>query len=314
MKTKFLLFVSLLLTVNVFGQTGGPCPEVESVTKESASTVPCTERVRVVASNTVGAPKGLRITVFQGTDTTSTGIILADTCLDVPGRSSLVSFLGDEFSCVGTSLITVVTQSFTSSNGNCQGGHCGSTKTQIGIPGVVLPVRITSFNANRNGGMVSVKWTSESETNFSAYQVEMNDGSGFKSVGTVMAINNGLANSYSFEKSFSSKGSVQFRLKLIDKDGGFAYSKTALVKGDNQSFDFNIYPNPSTSANTNILISGLSNIGRIQIIDMSGKVLKTLVVNSNNVKVGYLPNGVYMVKVSNTATLEQITKRLVIVN
>ena len=312
MKAKFLLFVSLLLTVNVFAQNNS-CPEIESVTLQSVTPVPsCTALVSVVASNTVGAQKGLRVTVFQGTDTTSTGTILADSCYNVPGRST-ETFDTKTFSCTG--VITVITQSFTSSNGDCQGGSCNSTRRRIsGTPGVVLPVAITSFNANRNGGMVSVKWTSELETNFSAYQVEMNDGSGFRSVGTVMAINNGLANSYSFEKSFSSKGSVQFRLKLLDKDGRFAYSKTALVKGDNQSFDFNIYPNPSTSSNTNILISGLSNTGRIQIIDMSGKVLKTLAVNSNNVKVGYLPNGVYMVKVSNTATLEQITKRLVIVN
>ena len=309
MKTKFLLFVSLLLTSNVFAQNNS-CPDIESVTLQSVSTVPCTSLVRVVASNTVGAQKGLRVIIYQGSDIT--GTVLSDSCYNVPGRSA-ESFDSKTFSCTG--VITVVTQSFTSSNGNCQGGSCGATRRRIsGTPGVVLPVAITSFNANRNGSMVSIKWTSESETNFSAYQVEMNDGSGFKSVGTVMAINNGLANSYNFEKSISSKNSVQFRLKLIDKDGGFAYSKTALVKGDNQSFDFNIYPNPSTSANTNILISGLSNTGRIQIIDITGKVLKTLVVNSNNVKVGDLPNGVYMVKVYNTATLEQITKRLVIIN
>ena len=307
MKAKFLLFVSLLLTVNLSGQNA--CPDIESLTIVRSTTVECSTFVRVVVTNDISAPKGLRVQVFQGTD--STGTPLVDNCFQVPGDST-ASFDTDNFACMG--VITVITTRFTASNGLCQGGSCSRKRTISGTPGVVLPVRITSFNANRNGGMVSVKWTSESETNFSAYQVEMNDGSGFRSVGTVMAINNGLVNSYSFEKSFSSKGSVQFRLKLLDKDGGFAYSKTALVKGDNQSFDFNIYPNPSTSANTNILISGLSNTGRIQIIDMAGKVLKTLVVNSNNVKVGYLPNGVYMVKVSNTATLEQITKRLVIVN
>ena len=312
MKAAILLLVSFVLSVNLIAQNN-PCPDIQSITLETVSGPPnCSVFIKVMATGDVSSQKGLRVTVYLGN--TAIGTPISDVCHTVPKSSASSAYNSPNLNVSCTASFTVVCTRTTSSNGNCGGGECGATMTVRGNFGGTLPVAITSFNANRNSGTVSIKWTSESETNFSAYQVEMNDGSGFKSVGTVMAINNGLANSYNFEKSISSKNSVQFRLKLIDKDGGFAYSKTALVKGDNQSFDFNIYPNPSTSANTNILISGLSNTGRIQIIDITGKVLKTLVVNRNNVKVGDLPNGVYMVKVYDTATLEQITKRLVIVN
>jgi hypothetical protein len=252
----------------------------------------------------------VNITVYQGSGTT--GSELSNICHTVAdGTTAFLESLA--FNCTG--LITVVTTSFNSNGGQCSGNVC-QTRTVVGpgSPGVVLPVYLSTFIAERNGNTVSLKWTSEAEVNLKEYSVEMNDGTGFKTVGSVLAKQGALTNYYSFEYNYLSKHSVQFRLRLVDIDGSFTYSKTALVKGDAQSFDFSIYPNPSTSANTNILISGLSSSGRIQIIDITGKVLKTLVVNSNNVKVGHLPTGVYMVKLSNTATAEQVTKRLIIVN
>lgn len=308
MKSKFLLLVSLVLTINVFAQTN-PCPDIQSLNVISVTASPCAAFVSLVATGDVGSTKGLQVIVYEGNGTA--GTILSTNCFQVPPGSS-DTYQTNTFSC--TREVTIVITQFTASNGNCQGGSCSITRRISGTPGVVLPVSITSFSANRNGGIVLLKWTSESEKDFKSYQIEMNDGTGFKTVGTVQANNTGNSSSYNFEQSLATKQSVQYRLKLIDLEGRFSFSKTALVKGDSQAFDFNIFPNPSTSANTNILISGLSNSGRIQIIDMTGKVLKTLVVNSNNVKAGDLPTGVYMVKVTNTATAEQITKRMVIVN
>ena len=312
MKSNFLLLVSLVLSLNVFSAA---CPEVITqtvVTSGAPGSPTCTVYVQTVVRNTTGADKGFRIQVYLGIGTA--GTLLSDSCKIVPGGTNLdYTYRSADFACGGQ--ITVVTTGKTSSNNLCGGGTCESVvQYGTGNPGVVLPVKLTSFNANIANGVVSLKWTSESEVNFQNYQVEINDGSGFKTLGSVLAKNNGLANSYNFNHNVYSKQSVQYRLKLIDIDGKFTYSNIVLVKADNQSFDFNIYPNPSTAANTNILVSGLSNDGRIQIIDMTGKVLKTLVVNGNNVKVGYLPTGVYMVKVSNAGTAEQVTKRMVIVN
>jgi hypothetical protein len=312
MKSLILLLVSFVLSMNLIAQNN-PCPDIQSVTLETVSGPPnCAVFVRTFATGDVSAQKGLRVQVYLGL--TPSGTPISDECYIVPASSATTAYSSPNLSVSCTSNFTVVITRYTASNGNCGGGTCGEVLTFRGNFGGTLPVALTSFSASRNSGIVSLKWTSESEKDFNMYQVEMNDGNGFKAVGSVLAKNNGLANSYSFEQNVATKQSIQYRLKMIDIDGKFTYSNTALVKGDNQGFDFNIYPNPSTSENTNILVSGISNSGRIQIIDMTGKVLKTLVVNSNNVKVGYLPTGVYMVKLSNTTTSEQVTKRLVIVN
>ena len=307
MKSKFLLLVSLVLSINVFAQSN-PCPTLEGdPTVVSAGSGSGFCFVRVTLTGDVAAPKSTQVVV-----TDAIGNILTTKCFQVPAQTT-TTFETPNFTCNSGSITITITQ-FTSSNGLCQGGSCTISRTIDGDPPIVTPVKLTSFEANGKNRVVSLKWSSESEIDFRGYQIEMNDGTGFRTIGTVLGKNNGLANNYRFEYNSISKQSVQFRLKLIDIDNKFSYSKTALVKGENQSFDFSIYPNPSNGANTNILVSGLSNDGRIQIIDMTGKVLKTLVVNSNNVKVGDLPTGVYMVKVSNTATAEQVTKRMVIVN
>jgi hypothetical protein len=306
MKSKFLLLVSLVLTLNVFAQTD--CSERFIAVPETVTNPPCIARIKtIVTDRSNGCVFDLNVKIFNNS---TNALIVEDNYVINPSIDPSVT--STSFSCVAT---VRVEYTVTDVRGNCQVvKNCTSSQIVSGSGGVVLPVKLTSFGADSKNGVVSLKWSSESEINFNGYQIEMNDGTGFKSIGTVLAKNNGSANNYSFQYNSLSKQSVQFRLKLIDIDGKFTYSNTALVKGDGQSFDFNIYPNPSTSENTNILVSGISNAGRIQIIDMTGKVLKTLVVNSNNVKVGYLPTGVYMVKLSNTATAEQVIKRLVIVN
>ena len=311
MKSNFLLLVSLVLSLNVFSQS---CPTLESevLTVVRQSSGFCTYKIVSGVNNPTSAVKGFNITVYSGS--ISPANLLFSKCNLVPGGNTTVETPVFTVPC-GTDLF-VINEGSTAGNNQCLAGNVCNRKVTNGNnqPPVVLPVKLTSFEANGKNGIVSLKWTSESEINFNGYQIEMNDGTGFRTVGSLLAKNNGLTNNYSFEYNSISKQSIQFRLKMIDIDGKFTYSNTALVKADGQGFDFNIYPNPSTSANTNILVSGLSNDGRIQIIDMAGKVLKTLVVNSNNVKVGYLPTGVYMVKVSNSATTEQVTKRMVIVN
>ena len=308
MKSNFLLLVSLILTLSVFAQT--PCGSDRFIAiSETVTASPCIAFIRtIITERSNGCVFDLNVKVFN--NNSSNVLIVENNYVINPSVQPSVN--STSFSCVTT---VRVVYTITNVRGNCQVVEaCTNTQTVSGSGGVVLPVKLTSFEANGKNGIVSLKWTSESEINFNGYQIEMNDGTGFRTVGSLLAKNNGLTNNYSFEYNSISKQSIQFRLKMIDIDGKFTYSNTALVKADGQGFDFNIYPNPSTSANTNILVSGLSNDGRIQIIDMAGKVLKTLVVNSNNVKVGYLPTGVYMVKVSNSATTEQVTKRMVIVN
>ena len=228
MKSKFLLLVSLVLTFNAFSQNS--CPTVVSRTLETVTASPCVVFVQTIANNPTGAEKGMKVTVYQGVGTS--GLRLSTNCFILLGKGD-TTLKGSQFAC--TSIITIVTESNTASDGACLSGNVCATTTQFfgGNPGGTAPVKLTSFDADGKNGVVSLKWSSESEIDFRGYQIEMNDGTGFRTIGSVSGKNNGLANNYSFEYNAISKQSVQVRLQLLDIDGKFTYSKTALVKADN---------------------------------------------------------------------------------
>lgn len=305
MKTKFLLLLSLVLSINVFADCDQLIPVVQTET-----TSPCTRFLTtIIAERELGCQYDLNVKVFNADDNT----LLVENTYDINPSFIVGSFVNSSvFGCVRALKIVYT---ITKTGGSCKTlDNCITTQVISGTPGVVLPVKLTSFDANSKNGVVSLKWTSESEISFKEYQIEMNDGAGFKNIGTVVAKNNNISNSYSFNHNFSSKQLIQYRLKMIDIDGKFTYSNTTLVKTDGQNFDFNIYPNPGSSTNTKIQIAGLASDSKIQVTDMSGRVVKNITVNSSNIQLGDLPTGVYMVKLYSTKTAEQVTKRLVIVN
>lgn len=306
----FLLCLSFL--VNVKAQNN-PCPDIQDITLEVVTFSPnCSAFVRVLATGDVSAPKSMNVKVYLGLDASAP--LISDSCHIVPENTPSTAYDSEVLNVPCNSNFTVVITRRTSSNGECGGGECGNTITVRGPFGGILPVSLSSFTAKRDNSLVTLDWTAESESNLKEYQVEINSGLGFTPVKTVAAKNSGISNSYNVISNFSSKQSVQYRLKMVDNDGKFVYSQVVLVKGEDQNFDFSIFPNPGSSFDTKVLISGLVKTGRIQVMDMSGRVVKNLVINSSSISLGTLPTGVFMVKLIDAITAEVVTKRLVIVN
>ncbi|PIP78220.1 MAG: hypothetical protein COW85_04975 [Ignavibacteria bacterium CG22_combo_CG10-13_8_21_14_all_37_15] len=117
----------------------------------------------------------------------------------------------------------------------------------------VLPVELTSFTAVFNNGAVELNWNTVTEVNNYGFEVERasrNEELGirnWKKVGFVKG--NGNSNSpkdYSFTDKTISYGSYAYRLKQLDNDGAFKYSK--IVEADfklRQTFELSQnYPNP----------------------------------------------------------------------
>ena len=107
----------------------------------------------------------------------------------------------------------------------------------------VLPVTISSINVQKKNNGVQVDWTTENEINVQNYEVESSaDGIYFSKGGSVNA-NAGAINHYSWFDALPVNGKNYYRIKAIDADGKFKYSKILLINiaGSNQVA---IYPNP----------------------------------------------------------------------
>lgn len=175
-------------------------------------------------------------------------------------------------------------------------GPAYATATSSSFSNGILPVKLLSFEIIKsNEGHALLKWTTSSEFNSSAFEIETISSSAvtWKTSGRVQAAgySSGLIE-YSFAVTLE-PGLNQFRLKQIDKDGKFSYSSVAGIKCDANS-NIHINYNPSTHQ---LSAKGLQkNAGSIAIYDISGQAVYKGKFAS---PVMFVPrsNGIYVVSV-----------------
>ena len=111
-----------------------------------------------------------------------------------------------------------------------------------------LPVELSSFSASLKNNIVSLQWTTANEINNLGFDVEKSiDGEKFTSIGFVKASGNNNGSTYNFndEKLNNKTGKVFYKLKQVDKDGKFSYSKIEAISINNiKNFSFQLSENP----------------------------------------------------------------------
>jgi len=128
---------------------------------------------------------------------------------------------------------------------------------KITFTGSTMPVKLTRISANKVSGDVLLSWETASEANFSHYEIERSaDAYHFAKAGIVNAQPQfGNNKTYSFtdvnvlNATSLVNGSLYYRLKMVDKDGRFEYSKIVSVKPSIEMTEVvTTYPNPFTDA------------------------------------------------------------------
>ncbi|HRI25693.1 MAG TPA: endonuclease [Ferruginibacter sp.] len=165
----------------------------------------------------------------------------------------------------------------------------------------VLPVTIIDFTAQKNSGSVFLKWYATYETRFKEYEVERStDGSNFYKIGSVEGRN--LAN-YSFnDDQLPESGFIYYRLKMVDIDSRYTYSKIAAVRSSGNFSSALVYPNPAREKLTIKLPHSLVEKGSMTITDLSGRIILQQPVPPGQVMIelnlGQLSAGRYFIKIS----------------
>lgn len=161
---------------------------------------------------------------------------------------------------------------------------------------VALPVRLVSLQAISQESAVLISWATSSEDNSSHFEVERSaDARVWKMIGKVGAKNSSSVRAeYSFPDTHPLRSNY-YRLKMVDLDGSYAYSRIVSAVGDAQSLK--VYPNP---VKTELTVEGLLGGDQVELVDMSGRVLKRAVAEkSGSLKMdtGIMKNGLYLVRV-----------------
>ncbi len=120
-------------------------------------------------------------------------------------------------------------------------------------PGNPLPVELTSFTVAASRSSVLLKWETATEVNNYGFEVEHLTEGNWTKIGFVQgAGNSNSPKEYSFRDKSAVNGKHVYRLKQVDTDGKFDYSKTAeadLGLPDKYSLSQN-YPNPFNPSTT----------------------------------------------------------------
>ena len=299
MRKITLFLIMLTISVVAFSQN---CLQVSAAgtgfTNPSNDGVTWTLTINYTASGN----KTLELVVKCGTT-----VILSD-CFQSNGSGTKV-YTG--LTCAGG--INSLSAVFTPRTGACGSAAC-SAGYILPPGGGPLPVKLSSFFAKRNKNTVALNWHTETEINSKEFVVERKTGNNFVAVATVAASNNPVGNYYSYNDNNLNKGVSLYRLKIVDIDGAISYSDVSAVKGTADTNDFTIFPNPS-SGNAKVSISDISAATSVQLVDLSGRVIKNIsITNSNTIEFIGLQKGIYMVRILNKTSGESVTQKLTVVN
>ena len=190
-----------------------------------------------------------------------------------------------------------------------------------GIAGTALPVKLIDFTGRLQKNSVALDWKTSFELNSKGFDIERSyDGQNFEKVGYVTAAgNSNLTLNYQFIDKSIAQESNYYRLKQLDIDDKFEYSKVVLIKnplGDKSLFK--VLRNPFDDAIDIEFGKVPGGNVRVRLFDEQGRLVMTWDkqnVAFNRVRFGlvskYLSSGVYLLHVTtiDRTYVEKIMKK-----
>ncbi|MBL1215694.1 MAG: T9SS type A sorting domain-containing protein [Ignavibacteriae bacterium] len=168
-----------------------------------------------------------------------------------------------------------------------EAGETGICLDDIEISGAPpLPVELSSLSANYNNGSIKLNWVTQTEINNYGFEIERKSGiKSHNSQWEKIAFIQGYGNSnspknYAYEDKDFASGYNSYRLKQIDSDGSFEYSKSIVINADaipgNYALEQN-YPNPFNPSTTISFTLPKAGFTTLKIYDMLGMEVASLV-------------------------------------
>jgi endonuclease I len=165
-----------------------------------------------------------------------------------------------------------------------------------------LPVTLRTFEAAFRNNISYLDWRVEEEKELSHYEVQRSiDGKTFTKIGLIKSAN---AHDYRFEDPMNTPLSNRYyyRLKMIDLDGSYDYSKVVSIEITTKKYFFTLFPNPASKEVKLKFGENINSTVKVNVTDMLGKVwLQQNFTNTtelNTLNINSLPMGNYIVQSS----------------
>ena len=297
---KFYLSIMALVgfTVTTMAQAPDPdCPLAAGfIFTQPASPTFC----KLVLGN---LPLGTALTTGSITMFNAAGFPVADingvTSQALPAANNYASI---EFACQSIHHVDI----------NFWSGGVLKECTVFPAPPAPMPVKLTAFNGKLNTETeATLSWSTSMEENSYQYEVQRSaDGKSYVTVGKVTASGTTFETvKYNFNDPLPGTGAYYYRLKMVDLDGKFDFSKSVYVNSKKGSgIVTSVFPNPfkneiqlvgATSAD-------LNTPGNVQLYTLAGQRMNFRVVGANAISLAdNAPKGIYILKIKNGTTSQQ---------
>ncbi|WP_342088399.1 leucine-rich repeat domain-containing protein [Dyadobacter sp. OTU695] len=166
------------------------------------------------------------------------------------------------------------------------------------IYSMTLPVTLVFFEAKSESNQTQLTWKTTAETNNKGFEIERSaDARTFERIGFVDGSGDTQENQFYHFTDLNPLVMGYYRLKQLDYDGKFEFSKTIAVKAAKEPI--RIYPNP---AQTELTVAGARGNEQVSIITSTGRP----VISNANLSVGKLDvkdlkEGIYTIKIGDVS-------------
>lgn len=176
----------------------------------------------------------------------------------------------------------------------------------------ISPVNIISFRAKALNLQVALDWQSAHEINVSHYIVER---SGmelkFNQIKEIKAKDeSSLIHNYLMTDVQPLLGTSYYRLKIVDKDGKFTYTKIITIQiGSNLTHKIALYPNPSDGKTLHFSVVPADMPVTVKLYDIIGNPVAYTITGNENGMITLqfdqaLPPGMYVAVITNSINKE----------
>jgi hypothetical protein len=169
-----------------------------------------------------------------------------------------------------------------------------------------LPVRFSSFEAERVGDRAELTWKTTDEQNVKGYYIERSaDGTNYTRLGYVTASAPAASNSYLYVDEQPLTGKNYYRIREEDLDGRAVYSYTRLLLFNKAgTFAAFIYPVPALDKLKINIQAQVNEKATLRISDMQGRTITLQNIqlkrdgNLETIEVNHLRAGMYMIELT----------------
>lgn len=136
-----------------------------------------------------------------------------------------------------------------------------------------LPVTLVNFSGAPGSEGVKLQWKTTMEEDFKAFEVEFSKNARtFENIGIVPGLNAVAGNTYTFSHPTIEKGNLYYRLKMVDLDNTYEYSRIITVsrgeEGENENF---VRPSLISDNTMNLLIE--EPFQSVEVVSAGGQVV-----------------------------------------